>query len=73
MANNPKWHTCVAEGCSNNTSMKEFSFHSIPKDTRRNAWLSIIGKREGEIRKRSVLCSAHFTEDQFQRDLRVSV
>lgn len=71
---------CAAYGCNNRTSrqaksiknMKELApkvtFHKFPKNSdRRNAWAGAVRRVGWVPNGNSVLCSAHFTEDAFDR------
>lgn len=65
---------CMAVGCHSNTFManrlKKVSFYGLPKDENlKKRWLQNI---KGEnLPKDKKLCHLHFTEDCFERDLKV--
>ena len=71
---------CVAPGCSNdncNESGRQLTFFSFPKDAKqRREWVVKMGRAlRGktayfEPLKNDRLCSAHFENSCFQRDLR---
>ena len=65
---------CSAPGCSNHSDRapKGISFHTFPltDPVRLAKWLSMM-RREGFAPTRSSrICSAHFSEDCFERNLR---
>ena len=62
---------CCVTGCRQ-TVKDGVSFHRIPKDNRRNQWLAIIGKSEGDLDEESRVCSSHFDEEFFEYDWKVS-
>jgi len=68
---------CSAFGCTNKWEPNSaISFHRLPKKSRneelRKKWLQNI-KREGILPKDEnfFICSVHFEEDCFKRDLKV--
>ena len=71
---------CVAPGCSNdncNESGRQLTFFSFPKDAKqRREWVVKMGRAPRgktayfEPLKNDRLCSAHFENSCFQRDLR---
>ena len=71
--------SCYEYGCSNrsNTS-NEITFHRLPSENKRPSirkkWLANI-KRGSALPKEEhfVICSQHFEEDCFKRDLKVSI
>jgi len=66
--------SCSAFGCKNKwEANSQITFYRIPKDAElRKKWLVNI-KREGKLPKDEnfLICSAHFEEDCFKRDLKV--
>ena len=69
---------CSAYGCSNRSQDKpELSFHKVPSEktnkSLRKQWLHNI-RRDGQLPKDSgfYICSVHFEESCFQRNLKVS-
>ncbi|XP_070705598.1 THAP domain-containing protein 6-like [Pempheris klunzingeri] len=63
---------CAAIGCSNqrNAKTKEqgITFHRFPKDkVKRRAWAVALRRREFEPSDRSVICSRHFKDEDFDR------
>lgn len=69
--------SCSAVGCNSRSKTKKnqeaesVSFFSLPKDNNlRKIWVSKI-KRD-DLPKDTRICHLHFTEDSFQRDLKVS-
>ena len=68
---------CAAFGCTNRSSEKpSLLFRQIPSGTRdkqlRTRWLNNI-KRDGELPKNNsfYICSEHFEDECFERDLKV--
>ena len=71
--------SCVAIGCVNPSEKNpSLSFHQIPSNKRKKIrqWLHCIkrGQKEKYLPKDSTLyiCSEHFENDCFERDLNVS-
>ena len=71
--------SCYAYRCSNHSNTSsEITFHRLPGKNKclsiRKKWLANI-KRGGELPKEEhfVICSQHFDEDCFKRDLKVSI
>ena len=69
---------CGAFGCTNRAANHpELSFHKVPTNKRnpvlRKRWLHNI-RRDGNLPKDSsfYICSIHFEEECFRRDLQVS-
>lgn len=66
---------CCVVGCHNKSS-DAVSFHRFPKDDGlAKQWVSAV-KRDNlppDFRLKSLVCSAHFTEDDKQRDLRAEL
>lgn len=66
---------CIAVGCNSNTFManreRNISFYGLPKDaTLKKKWLQNI--KSENLPKYKKLCHLHFTEDCFERDLKVT-
>ena len=63
--------SCSAVGCTNRGGSKPGLFMKrIPSDEKlRKIWLNKI-KRVGNLHKKIYLCSDHFTQDCFERDLK---
>ena len=61
---------CCVPGCTNRPERNEkVGFHRIPKDiTIRNAWIARL-RRENLNPESSRVCSDHFTEDCFEKNL----
>ena len=68
MASTSSRKCCVAYGCSNNpVKDPNLSFHRFPSDTeRKDKWANAVRRKGWKPTSSSVLCSAHFTRDQFQ-------
>ena len=66
--------SCGAYGCTNCSGKnKEISFHNLPSETKstlRSKWLQNI-RRDGKLPKTLTICSQHFENDCFERDLKV--
>ena len=62
----------MAPGCSNRGKQSDISFHRLPiKDsTTLQKWLNNIKLKNPPNLKYSRLCSKHFTEDCYERDLK---
>ena len=55
---------CVFPHC---TSRGLTGFYQLPKDEiRRNEWLDICGLSESQVKKRSLICSNHFSPEDLQ-------
>jgi len=71
---------CSAVGCSNNNNNynnnsknSDLSFHRLPNNKElRKQWLHVMRRADIIEGQNVVLCSAHFTSEDFQRDLKVS-
>ena len=65
---------CSAIGCTNRSSDKDgtVSFHRLPT-TRRNIWLTKIKRKGGEKLTDIRICSNHFEEECFERDLKAEL
>ena len=68
--------SCAAYGCTNKWKKdSEIAYHKLPTDRAlREKWLINI-KREGKLPKDEnfFICSDHFEETCFQRDLQVTL
>ena len=68
--------SCAAFGCTNRWKAgSDVTFHKIPKEYQlRQKWLQNI-KREGKLPQDEsfFICSSHFEESCFQRDLKVNL
>ena len=68
--------SCAAFGCTNKWKAdSDITFHRIPKDVNlRKKWIQNI-KREGKLPKDEnfLICSIHFEENCFQRDLQAEL
>lgn len=66
---------CVAGGCSN-TKANNVSLHDFPSDQcKRKLWERFVQQRRRDFLKStptSVLCSAHFTDDNFESPMRLA-
>ncbi|XP_075735823.1 peroxynitrite isomerase THAP4-like isoform X2 [Rhipicephalus microplus] len=61
--------TCVAVGCQNTYTTAGISFHAFPKSAKlRKLWVIAVRREKWEPSSRSVLCSAHFQDDDFVHD-----
>ena len=60
---------CIVAGCSNTAQDRVTSLHNWPKEPRQSRlWKEFVSRRRAKWlgpTKRSVVCSAHFTPDQF--------
>ena len=72
---------CSAIDCSYGTGTKrkknakidKVKFHPFPEDnTLRKSWLHNMKRHDSDLPKNPVLCSLHFKEEMFVRDLQVS-
>jgi len=67
---------CSANNCTNRSGQypnKEVTFHKLPKDkVMREKWLNSV-RRAGKLPKdvSFYVCSVHFEEDCYERDLQV--
>ncbi|KAG8193866.1 hypothetical protein JTE90_011426 [Oedothorax gibbosus] len=61
--------SCVAFGCTNRPGKKtDITFHRFPKkESLRAEWVKACRRKDWVPSKSSVLCSNHFSEDQFDR------
>ena len=71
--------TCYAQGCSNRSSTSsEITFHRLLSKSKRPSirkkWLANI-KRRGQLPKEEhfAICSQHYEEDCFEKDLKVLI
>lgn len=68
---------CSAVGCSSNSDDKTLSFHRLPSGknekeiARRKKWLIKMKREDIKPGQAVILCSNHFTKDDFERDLKV--
>ncbi|XP_030210203.1 THAP domain-containing protein 2 [Gadus morhua] len=64
--------TCAAFGCSNRrndtSKCRGITFHKFPKDpVRRKDWTIAMRRKDFQPNNTTVLCSSHFTTDDFDR------
>ena len=68
---------CSSVGCSSNSTDTNFSFHRLPSGnsdkeiSRRKKWLAKMKREDIKPGQAVILCSQHFTKDDFERDLKV--
>ena len=64
--------SCMAPGCSNRGKQNDISFHrlTIKDSTTLQKWLNNMKLKKPPNLKYSRLCSKHFTEDCYERDLK---
>lgn len=66
---------CAAFECNNDSRHNNtVSYHCFPTDKAiRDQWLAKISRADLVLTKNSRLCSAHFTPDDYKRDLRAEL
>jgi len=68
---------CSAISCSNNSDNKDLSFHRLPSGSKnkelRKKWLYKIHRDDIANDQKVVLCSEHFTAEDFERDFKVII
>ena len=66
---------CMAFGCTNDSrNTKNISYHKLPDNNElKKVWLVKISREDPKISKNSVLCSEHFEQDCFERDLKAEL
>jgi hypothetical protein len=58
---------CAVVGCTNNQSTPNIHLYSIPKDSRRSEYIRRLGRAD-RIKPSWKICSAHFTDDAYERN-----
>lgn len=62
---------CKNSRCATKEKSPEITYHTFPKnDTIRNEWIDCCGRVGTWNPKNCKVCSIHFTEDDYERDLR---
>ena len=69
---------CAAYNCTNRSSKEsEISFHRVPAENRnkmlRARWIQNIRRKDNFPSHGSFICSAHFEDDCFKRNLQVLI
>ena len=70
--------SCAAYNCTNRSSKEsEISFHRVPAENRnkplRARWIQIIRRKDNLPSGSFYICSTHFEDDCFKRNLQVFI
>src|SRR5664279_6312453 len=69
-----KMSKCCVPGCMNTRNNSASSFHTFPSDSKiREAWITRIGVADTRVKPWSTVCSCHFVESDYERDLRAEL